>query len=125
MKMPLLDVSEVLLDPDFCDNTLVCERNAITTDNSGRGVVKTEFTRFSGVVTSDKGELLQRGAVGEHATDNILVITRFKLRDAGIAATADVVKWNGLRYTVSKLNAYSTYGVGFVEATCEMIPLSG
>jgi len=123
--MPLLDVSDVLLDPDFCDRTLVCERNAITTDNNGRGVVSTQTLPFSGVVTSDKGELLQRGAVGEHATDNITVITRFRLLDAKLATTADIVQWNGLRYTVTKVNSYSTYGIGFVEAGCEMIPLAG
>lgn len=123
--MPFLDVSDVLTDPDFCDNTLVCERNTITTDNSGRGVTSTEVTRFSGVVTSDKGELLQRGAVGERATDNITIITRFRLLDAKLATTADIVQWNGLRYTVTKVNAYSTYGLGFVEVGAEMIPLSG
>ncbi len=123
--MPLLDVADVLTDPDFCDTSLVCERNALTTDTSGRGVISTEKTRFAGVVTSDKGELLQRGAVGEHATDSMLVVTRFRLRDAGMAATADVVQWDDRRWTVVKVNSYSKYGVGFVEASCEMIPLSG
>lgn len=123
--MPLLDCSDVLLDPDFCDTTLVCQRNVQGVDDSGRGYVKSSNTRFAGVVTSDKGELLQRGAVGEHATDNISVITRFKLRNAGIGADADIVQWNGKRYTVTKVNDYSTYGLGFIEAVCEMIPLSG
>lgn len=123
--MPLLDVSDVLQDPDYCDLSLICERNAITTDSSGRGVIKSESVPFSGVVTSDKGELLQRGAVGEHATDSMLVITRFRLRDAGMSATADVVQWDDRRWTVTKVNSYSKYGVGFVEASCEMIPLSG
>src|SRR6185312_15321618 len=122
--MPFFDVSEVLLDPDFNDRTLICERNALSTDNTGRGVIKTEVTPFSGVVTSDKGELLQRGAVGEHATDSMLVVTRFRLRDAGMAATADVVQWDDRRWTVTKVNSYSKYGIGFVEATCEMVPLS-
>lgn len=123
--MPLLDVSDVLTDPDFCDRTLVCERNTSSTDSTGRGVITTQIVPFSGVVTSDKGELLQRGAVGEHATDSMLVITRFQLRDAGMAATADVVQWDDRRWTVTKVNSYSKYGVGFVEATCEMLPLAG
>lgn len=123
--MPFLDVSDVLLDPDFFDNTLVCERNAISTDSTGRGVKVTETVRFCGVITSDKGELLQRGAVGEHATDNILIITRFRLRDAGPNVTADIVQWIGKRYTVSKVNDYSTYGIGFTENICDLIPLSG
>jgi galactose-6-phosphate isomerase len=123
--MPFLDVSDVLLDPDFFDNTLICERNAIITDNTGRGVRTVEAMRFCGVVTSDKGELLQRGAVGQHATDNVTIITRFRLRDAGPGADADIVRWIGKRYTVTKVNDYSTYGIGFIEAGCEMIPLAG
>ena len=123
--MPFLDTSDVLLDPDFCDRTLVCERNALSTNDSGRGVLSIEKLPFFAVVTSSTGEQLQRGAVGEHAADTIMVITRFKLRSAGPGATADIVAWNGQRYTVINVNDYSTYGIGFTENKCEMIPLAG
>lgn len=123
--MPRLDVSRVLFDPRFCDTTLQCERYAASVDTNGRGTNIQTLIGFSGVVTSDKGERLQRDSVGEHVVDTILIITRFKLRNAGIGATADIVRWDGLRYTVTQVNNYSTYGRGFVEATCEIIPLSG
>lgn len=123
--MPFLDCSDVLTDPDFCDRTLKCRRNSLSTDNNGLGVVESAYIPFSGVVTSDKGELLQRGAEGERANATISVITRFQLRDAGNGATADIVQWNGKQYTVIKINDYSTYGVGFIESICEMIPLAG
>ncbi len=123
--MPRLDVSRVLLDPRFCDSTLQCERYTSSVDSKGRGVITPTVIGFAGVVTSDRGERLQRGVVGEHATDTISVITRFKLRDAGTGVTADIVRWNGLRFTVVSVNDYSTYGRGFVECICEMVPLSG
>lgn len=123
--MPRLDVSDVLLDPDFCDSTLQCERYTATVDANGRGTKTQTLIGFAGVVTSDRGERLVRTAVGEHATDTISVITRFKLRDAGAGATADIVRWNSVRFTVISVNDYSTYGRGFVEAVCEMIPLAG
>jgi galactose-6-phosphate isomerase len=123
--MPRLDVSRVLLDPRFCDSTLQCERYAAGVDAQGRGTVTQTLAGFAGVVTSDKGEKLQRTVVGEHAIDTIMVITRFKLRNAGTGATADIVRWNGTRYTVTQVNDYSTYGRGFVECVCEMLPLSG
>lgn len=123
--MPLLDVSDVLLDPDFCDTTLQCERYTASVDSKGRGTKTQTLVGFAGVITSDRGERLVRNAVGEHATDTISVITRFKLRDAGTGVTADIVRWNGSRFTVISVNDYSTYGRGFVEAICEMIPLSG
>jgi hypothetical protein len=123
--MPRLDVSRVLLDPRFCDSTLRCERYTSSVDANGRGTTAQTLLGFSGVVTSDSGERLQRGVVGEHAVDTVTVISRFKLRSAGASATADIVQWNGLRYTVKSVNDYSTYGRGFVEAICEMIPLAG
>jgi hypothetical protein len=123
--MPRLDVSRVLLDPRFCDASLQCERYAAGVDAQGRGTTTQTLVGFAGVVTSDKGERLQRNAVGEHATNFISVITRFQLRDAGTGATADVVRWNGKRYTVIQVNDYSTYGRGFMESICEMIALAG
>lgn len=123
--MPRLDVSRVLLDPRFCDSTLKCERYSTSVDAHGRAVTSQTLVGFAGVVTSDSGERLQRGAVGEHASTTIIVITRFKLRDAGTGATADIIQWNGGRYTVVTVNDYSTYGIGFIEAKCELVPLAG
>lgn len=123
--MPFLDVSDVLLDPDFCDNSLICQRNVLITDSNGRGSIVPHNFPFSAVVTSNSGERLRRGVIGEHATDNITVITRFRLIDAGTGQTADIVQWSGKRYTVTQVNDYTTYGIGFVEAVCEMIPLAG
>ena len=124
--MPFLDCSDVLLDPDFCDPTLICQRNPVSANNNGRGVFTgTQTLPFTGVVTSDKGELLARGMVGEHATGAISIITRFMLIDAGTGMTADIVQWNGKQYTVTKVNDYSTYGIGFIEAIAELIPLAG
>jgi galactose-6-phosphate isomerase len=123
--MPFLDVSDVLLDPDFCDTSLICQRNVLITDSDGRGNIVPHTFPFAAVVTSDRGERLQRGVIGEHASTTIIVITRFGLRDAGSGYTADIVQWNGKRYTVTKTNDYSTYGIGFIESICEMIPLAG
>jgi|SRR6185369_5677611 len=123
--MPRLDVSDVLTDSNFCDATLRCERYNISINPQGRSVTVQTLLGFAGVITSDSGERLNRGIIGEHATDTITVITRFRLRDAGSGATADIVQWNGNRYTVVSVNDYSTYGVGFTENICEMVPLAG
>jgi hypothetical protein len=121
---PLLDVGDCLLDPDFCDSTLQCQRSK-SDMSTGRAVLSTQTIGFAGVVTSDRGENLDRGSVGEHAVGTITVITQFRLRDAGLNVTADVVTWNGASYTVTHIDPYSTYGVGFIQATCELKPLAG
>jgi galactose-6-phosphate isomerase len=123
--MPFLDTSDVLTDPDFCDITLVCERTAVVAGTNGLGVPTRQDFPFSGVVTSDAGKILRRDPEGEHATGSILICSRFVLVDQFTGFTADKVRWNGKRYTVSKVFDYSTYGVGFTEAICDLIPLSG
>lgn len=122
--MPFLDVSDVLTDPDFCEQ-LVCQRTTVFTDLSGLGEPTVSLLKFYGVVTSDKGETLERTSVGEHAGGTISVISRFRLRDSGSGATADIVQWNNASYTVTKINDYSRYGRGLIEAICELVPLTG
>ncbi len=123
--MPFLDVSDIVLDPDFVTLDLSCARNTQTVGESGLAANAVETIDFSGVVTSDKGDVLERGAAGERVTGSILIHSRCKLQDGGAGFAADIVTWNGRRYTVVKVNNYSTYGRGFYAATCDLIPLSG
>ena len=123
--MPNIDVTEVLSDPDFCTSGLVCTRAAQTVSAAGLGTLTPTTIKFTGVVTSDKGAVLERLAAGERIEDSITIHSKFRLRSGSLGYTADVVTWNGAQYTVSTVNDYSTYGVGFVAATCDLLPLSG
>jgi len=123
--MALLDVTEVLLDPDFMDSTLVCERTVQTVGNDGMAVNTPALMPFAGVVTSNQGDILERIATGERIKGNITIHTMFALQDGSAGFTADVVQWRGKRYTVSNVNDYEHFGQGFVSASCDIIPLAG
>jgi hypothetical protein len=123
--MPLLDVSDVLLDPLFMDLTLSVTRNAQTVGNDGIAVIAATTAPFYGVVTSLNGSVLTRAAEGEHISDTITIHTQFKLIDGQVGYDADVVNWQGLQWTVTNVNDYSTFGRGFVTATCTLKQLSG
>ena len=123
--MARLDVSDVLLDPDFMDTGLVCERTAQTVGTNGIAVDTPTMTTFAGVVTNDSGDILQRIAEGERTKGSITIHTTFLLNDGSTGYTADVVQWRGRRYTVSNVSDYSNFGRGFVAATCDLIPLAG
>jgi len=122
--MPLLDVSSVLDNPMFKDQ-LVCTRNTQTVGEDGRAVNKACSTPFCGVVTSDTGDILTRLAEGSYIKGSIVVHSRFVLIDGLSGKDADIVTWQGRQYTVSSVNDYSTYGRGFIAATCEPLKLSG
>lgn len=122
--MPFLDVSDVLLDPDFFD-TLVCTRNVQTVGDDGMATNTSTDTPFIGVVTSDSGDILTRMETGSRVKGSILVCTKFRLVESAPGVDADIVTWDGSRYTVTTVNNYSRYGAGFVEAYCDLIPVQG
>lgn len=124
--MALLDVTEVLLDPDFMDMGLVCKRYTQTVGDNGRAVNAETSTPFAGVVTSDKGDILERIAGGERKKGSITIHTMFRLTAGdGEEIIADVVTWQGRDYTVANVNDYSHFGRGFVAASCDLKPLAG
>ena len=122
--MPTLDVTDLLLDPDFATTGLICIRNAEKVGEDGIAVQTPAQTTFTGVVTAGKGAVLVRQDGSSRTQDNILVHTTFRLRVSGAVYAADIVVFGGNQYTVSQVNDYSTYGRGFVAATCDLIPLT-
>lgn len=123
--MARLDVTEILTDPDFADTGLICDRSTQTVGTDGIAVNNTKSIRFTGVVTSDQGDVLERMPGVERITGSITIHSRFLLKDGSPGQTADVVRWQGRRYTVSNVNDYSHFGRGFIVASCDLIPLAG
>ena len=123
--MAFLDVSDILTDPDFMNTGLICERNVQTVGSNGIATNATTIMAFSGVVTSDNGDLLERNPDGERVKGNMTIHTRFPLDDGSAMNAADIVQWRGRRYTVTVVNDWSHFGRGFIVATCDLIPLSG
>jgi hypothetical protein len=122
--MPLLDVSEVLTDPDFADS-LVCSRLAQVVGADGVAANTSTDTPFYGVVTAASGNNLVRTPDGSYTKGDILVVTQFVLRTGATIGAADEITWNGKRYTITQVNDYSRYGTGFVWAVADIIPLAG
>lgn len=122
--MSALDMSDVLSDPDFLDS-MTCTRNAQTVGANGIAALTPTVFKFYGVVTMAGGDELKRLAEGERIVQTIRVISKFALTDGQAGQTADIVTWNGARYTVTQADDYSRYGQGFTQAICTLIPLSG
>ena len=123
--MARLDVTEILTDPDFVDTTLVCERATQTIGTNGIAVNTAQLLKFAGVVTSDQGDILERLEGVERIKGSITIHSRFRLKDGSPGQTADIIRWQGRRYTVSNVNDYSHFGRGFIVASCDLIPLQG
>lgn len=117
--MPLLDVSDILGDPDFADEFIVIRR-AETVNEYGESVVTQTEIFASGVVTAASGSILEQLPEGTRATGAILIHTQVRLEIVSATAQADRIRWAGNLYTVTNLSDYSRYGGGFVAAVCTL-----
>ncbi|WP_269914801.1 hypothetical protein [Acinetobacter sp. HY1485] len=122
--MARLDVSDVLLDPDFMD-MLVCHRNAVVVGSNGRNQTQSTATPFYGVVTTNSGFNMDRREDGTLIKGAINIHTQFALLSGDNGHIADEIEWHGKRYIVSQVLDNQHYGIGFVKAICELKPLSG
>lgn len=122
--MPQLDVSSVLFDPMFADQ-LTCLRQTETVGTDGMNNPTDARIPFSGVVTSNAGDVLDVIAEGTRVKGSITVHTVFRLRMSGDGIDADHVLYNGVEYIVDNINDYSRYGAGFIAADCIIKPVTG
>lgn len=123
--MPMLDVTEVLTDPDFCDTSLVCHRQIQTMDADNFPVNTPQDIPFSGVVTVDRSLEAKRMAAGQNINGAILIVTQFRLTQGQPGYDADVVTYSGREYRVTFVDPYTRYGAGFVQAHCELMDFDG
>lgn len=119
--MPLLDVSEVLDDPDFA-TCFDVRRTVTTVGQNGRVSTSEETTAEAGVITMDSGLQLNRLSDGRMVAGGIIIHSRFLLSAGFGDQEPDIVVWQGREYTVTVVGDYSQYGVGFI--TAKAIPRS-
>lgn len=122
--MPMLDVMDVLLDPDFCEE-LTIQRRQQGTDAKGRAAltVTTIDPKPFGVVEPVADQPMVRGPDQQNLPRLLSVHTPFRLRGpsrdgAGVDFQPDLIIWNGDPYVVNKVQDYSHYGAGWVQADC-------
>lgn len=122
--MALIDVNELLDDPDFCD-PMTYDRRTQVVGNNGRATFTTVAgTPLVGSVQPGGSDLLTRVPNAANPTDWIRVYTATKLiphdEDSGIYG--DVINWDGRRFQVRVADDWSPYGAGYVKALAELIP---
>lgn len=122
--MTTLDVSAAILDPAFLD-AMTLTRFAQTVGSNGRATNTPTTTAIYGVITNDKGDMLDRLAGSAQVSGGITVHTMAFLSAGTDATEADIITWNGGAYTVATLADYSRFGPGFTEAQCSPVKLAG
>jgi hypothetical protein len=121
--VPQLDVSDVLLDPDFIYTGIICKRTEVIVGNNGRPQETTISKPFNGVVTTNNGIKMDRRPDGTLIKGAINIHTQFILIPGDKKTKADEITWKGKTYIVAQVSDNSHYGQGFIKAICELKPL--
>lgn len=116
--MPLLDVSDIVSDPDFADRFSVIRRKETVGTDGRATVVEQVFRNVSGVVTAASANDLDRREDYQNMTRSINVVTTFKVQGLVTGYQPDIILWRGTRHLVKHVDAYPQFGRGFVQAEC-------
>lgn len=120
--MALIDVSELLTDPDFVDPFTIARRTQVMVN--GRATFTTAVTDGSGSVQINAPEVLDRfpDAGRPDHWIRIYTLTRLIAQDETAGTYGDVITWRSRTYQVKAVDDWGNYGVGYVKALARLIP---
>ena len=115
-----LDVTELLVDPDFVEMVTVTRRDEVVSAVTGRGtLVSTVFPNIVAFLITTDDDANVRKDDAQSTSRVINVVTEFRLRAAGAGIQPDVITYDGANYTVKALKPHTRWGAGFLKATAE------
>lgn len=120
--MALLDVSEILTDPDFVDTFTVVRRTEGVSEK-GRAILTLEGFAASGVVTAAGPNDLRRLPDAQLQDRTLSIVSRFQFFGASVGYQPDLIQWRNDLYIVSVLDLYPQFGRGFTQVIAPSIDL--
>jgi hypothetical protein len=128
--MPMLDVSDIVVDPDLADTFDVIQRPETVSSSTGRSSTSEILTQgVVGVVTMQDPADLMRRDDSDSQPRLIFVASAFRFRGVSKEGPqqykGDIIIWpptgqqGSTRYTVLKVFPYSRYGTGITEVVAE------
>ena len=112
-----LDVSELISDPDFCDEVQLIRRTAVSGDNGRNQVTELPPSTEYMVVQGLKARDFQRfpDLVDLYGVKAFWFVGVFL--EESETQYSDIVVYNGLRYQIHKVDEdFRNYGAGFMKA---------
>lgn len=115
----MIDVSDLLLDPDFVEESAVSRLTRIAVVNEyGENVISETQTYITASVQAGNGEILKRLPQATQLTDWITVYSKVVLNVDGVGKYPDIIVYKSRRYNVQLLTDFSNWGEGYTRADC-------
>lgn len=120
--MPNLDLTDLTFDPDFAERLTIIRRFQ---DTSEDGIVDTQDRKVRplpmGVVLPQNDSPMVRGPDQQHLPRLIQIHTKFALRGPSDDWQPDKIIWKGGEYVVNKVQDYSSFGRGIIQADASSV----
>jgi len=118
--MALIDVSDLLRDPDFT-NLVTLIRRTSTVNQHGENVLTETACNIAASVQGINAEDLVKLPEGARLSDVITVFYRGELQPESKGGYSDIIVWQGRRYQVKTIDEnFMNFGAGFTRAICVM-----
>lgn len=123
--MALIDVNELLADPDFSDTLTVTRREQTIGDYGVAAFTETPVLGVLGSVQAVGKDLLTRVVDAGNPDDWIRIYTTFLFvtHDQATGRYGDVITWHGRQYQVVNTDDWTNWGGGYNKAMARLIPL--
>lgn len=116
--MALIDVTEILTDPDFTDVVQIITRARTVNQYGENELTETNTGDYNLVVQPAKPSELERLPEGARLVDAINVWHKGVLSTEAAGGYSDIVVWRGERYAVVDNDDFGNYGAGYTKALC-------
>lgn len=128
--MPLVDVTDMLVDTDIAGQQFQVLRRQETVDNYGESTVATQLVNTIGSIQPSGDQRVERDAAFDAQAKGIIVVTTFRLRGVskgpnGIRYKPDIVisdiSGEPNMFEVVEIVGWNAFGPGFIEAKAQSI----
>ena len=122
--MALIDVSDLLRDPDFT-NVVTLIRRSVSINGFGENVMSETSCPIVASVQGLNAEDIVKLPEGARLSDVITVFYRGDLQPESKGGYSDIIVWQGRRYQVKTIDEnFINFGAGFTRAICVMEEVS-
>lgn len=117
--MAMLDVSDILLDPELTDLVTLIHRQSNVNGHGENELTETVVPNVRMCVQGAGPEALERVPDAARLSDLITVYYRGELTAESPGGYCDVIMWRGRRYQVKVIPSnYMNFGAGYTMADC-------
>lgn len=124
--MPLVDVTDILFDPDVAGQSFVVLRRQEIVNGFGESNWRTNRIPVIGSVQPSGDNALMREADFDAQASSLIIACQFRLRGVAKGSSntqfkPDIIFWQDNYYEVVNVKNWSPFGAGFIEAEATSI----